>query len=295
MGPMRGQLSWMGLFRVRPSVGHTHRISSTRTLSSPTGVPVHPRRAVTFLSVATTVSVASTFYALGSIYPPELATFISPRPGPPSPVADSPEGIARTAEVESSLQSLPIVKQLRQQTEQFYETRPFADYPEEKRIHSFTSGSLRAPGRLAVPPLLFAKRDDSETIVIVHVGRSLCGHDGIVHGGLLATLLDESMARTALVNLPGRIGVTANLSLNYRAPTKADQFLKITTQLIEQKGRKVVVSGRVEDLGGKVLVDATSTFVEPRYAGMLKNPAIDAALGRPSGTAGVSGSQEVSP
>jgi hypothetical protein len=89
---------------------------------------------IIYWCIATTLSVASTFYALGSIYPPELATFISPRPGPPSPVADSPEGIARTAEVESRLQSLPIVKQLRQQTEKFYETRPFADYPEEKRV-----------------------------------------------------------------------------------------------------------------------------------------------------------------
>lgn len=29
----------------------------------------------------------------------------------------------------------------------------------------------------------------------LHVGRGLCGHDGIVHGGLLATILDEAMAR----------------------------------------------------------------------------------------------------
>jgi hypothetical protein len=30
----------------------------------------------------------------------------------------------------------------------------------------------------------------------VHVGRGVCGHDGIIHGGLLATILDESLART---------------------------------------------------------------------------------------------------
>jgi acyl-coenzyme A thioesterase PaaI-like protein len=33
-------------------------------------------------------------------------------------------------------------------------------------------------------------------VIIVHVGRGLCGHDGIVHGGLLATLLDEGLGRT---------------------------------------------------------------------------------------------------
>jgi acyl-coenzyme A thioesterase PaaI-like protein len=80
---------------------------------------------------------------------------------------------------------------------------------------------------------------------------------GIVHGGLLATLLDEALARTAINNLPDKIGVTANLSLNYRAPTKADQFIVIRTTLVEKKGRKAVVSGRVEDMEGTVLVEAT--------------------------------------
>jgi acyl-coenzyme A thioesterase PaaI-like protein len=32
-------------------------------------------------------------------------------------------------------------------------------------------------------------------LVILHVGRAMCGHDGIVHGGLLATIFDESLAR----------------------------------------------------------------------------------------------------
>jgi acyl-coenzyme A thioesterase PaaI-like protein len=31
--------------------------------------------------------------------------------------------------------------------------------------------------------------------VVLHLGRALCGHDGIVHGGLLATVFDESLAR----------------------------------------------------------------------------------------------------
>jgi acyl-coenzyme A thioesterase PaaI-like protein len=39
------------------------------------------------------------------------------------------------------------------------------------------------------------KKDESEACVFVHLGRGLCGHDGIVHGGLLATLLDEALAR----------------------------------------------------------------------------------------------------
>jgi acyl-coenzyme A thioesterase PaaI-like protein len=58
-----------------------------------------------------------------------------------------------------------------------------------------TAGALSGAGRLAVSPLVRARKDESESIVLIHVGRSLCGHDGIVHGGLIATILDESMGR----------------------------------------------------------------------------------------------------
>jgi hypothetical protein len=67
---------------------------------------------------------------------------------------------------------------------------------EERRVNNLTAGALRGPGLLALPPLVRARRDESEGFILVHVGRGLCGHDGIVHGGLLATLLDEALART---------------------------------------------------------------------------------------------------
>lgn len=57
------------------------------------------------------------------------------------------------------------------------------------------------------------------------------------------------------MNLEARIGVTANLTINYRAPTRADQFIVITTRLVNVKGRKVEVSARIEDLDGLLLAD----------------------------------------
>jgi hypothetical protein len=75
------------------------------------------------------------------------------------------------------------------------------------------------------------------------------------------------------MNLPEKIGVTATFSLNYRAPTRGDhvsihcwltsiyshvwlQFVILKTRLVEAKGRKATVSGRLEDLNGSLLVDA---------------------------------------
>jgi acyl-CoA thioesterase FadM len=57
------------------------------------------------------------------------------------------------------------------------------------------------------------------------------------------------------MNLDTRVGVTANLTINYRAPTRADQFIVIKTRLVSAKGRKVEVSARIEDLNGVLLAD----------------------------------------
>ncbi|KAG1736118.1 HotDog domain-containing protein [Suillus paluster] len=228
-------------------------------------------------------SVAVTGYTLGALYPHRHITFISPRPAPGPPDPESPQSIAYTAALEQSLQTLPLLTSLRAKpdADEWYETRPYVNYAEQFRVNSLTAGALRGPGKLALPPLVRARRDESEAVVIVHVGRGLCGHDGIIHGGLLATILDESLARTAIINLPDKIGVTANLSINYRAPTFADQFIVVRISLVDKAGRKSKVSGKVEDLKGNVLVEAHATFVQPKYAHLLKSKAIQQMMGQP--------------
>jgi hypothetical protein len=141
-------------------------------------------------------------YTFGAFYPPDVLTFIAPRAAPPSPPADHPDAIAHIKSLEEQLQLLPLLKTLRvaRDADQWYETRPYANIPEERRVHHLTTGALRAPGRLAIPALVRAKVDESESVIFIHVGRGLCGHDGIIHGGMLATLLDESLARTVIVS-----------------------------------------------------------------------------------------------
>ena len=58
------------------------------------------------------------------------------------------------------------------------------------------SETLRGPGKLSLRPLVRAKKDETGSILFAHVGRGSCGHDGIIHEGSLATLLNESLAGT---------------------------------------------------------------------------------------------------
>lgn len=104
--------------------------------------------------------------------------------------------------------------------------------------------------------VVVALADKKPLVAVIHLGRALCGHDGIIHGGLLATVLDETLGRNALLNLPSRIGVTANLNINYRSPCMADQFVVVKTKLVELKGRKCTVEAKMETLNGELVADA---------------------------------------
>lgn len=175
------------------------RTAARRTYStarpSGTHAPRSARRLVATAAGAAVLSV--TTYTLGSLYPPELATYISPRAAPAPPDVHSPAALAHTVALEGALHALPplLAHRARADADEWYETRPYLRVPEERRVNSLTAGALRGPGRLAVPPLVRARKDESEALVFVHVGRGLCGHDGIIHGGLLATLMDEALGR----------------------------------------------------------------------------------------------------
>lgn len=97
--------------------------------------------------------------------------------------------------------------------------------------------------------------------------------------------------------------MTAWIRIDYKAPTRADQFIVFKSKVDRVDGRKVFVSGHIEDLEGTVLVKAESVtpivdgrdvltvspralFVQPKYAHLLKSEERDKHfLGRPAAIA----------
>ncbi|WWC59597.1 uncharacterized protein I303_102155 [Kwoniella dejecticola CBS 10117] len=254
--------------------GHTHADSAPRQRTGPGA----------FRRWATRFALALAFpavYVAGAAFPPQLVLFIFPRYAPPPPHKDSARGKSHISDMESCIHELDIVEEMRKKVGEgeWYETRPYQNYDPNKVHNSLTAGSLRGPGMLAIAPVLFAKTDESEAIAVIHLGRALCGHDGIIHGGLLATVFDETLARNALLNLPSNIGVTANLNINYRSPCMADQFVIVRTKLETIKGRKSVVSGYMETTSGERIADATGIFIEPKWAQFLASSGVTEAMG----------------
>lgn len=167
------------------------------------------------------------------------------------------------------IHSHPLAKKLRDDPE-VEETRYYDKIPVLHRENMLTTGLLAGKGALTVEPLVFRNKRTGEAHIFYHLGNRMDGHDGIVHGGLLATLMDEGLTRTGFPFLPSKYGVTASLNLNYRAPVRSDSYIVLVTGVDEVKGRKVVVKGRLESLpesGSPItLVEAEIILVEPKWA-----------------------------
>jgi hypothetical protein len=169
------------------------RLFSTTSQAGPSlSKPANTFRIIRNVSLATTISLAA--YTVGALYPSPILTLISPDPLDPN----SPAARAYTASIEAQLQTLSPLQEHRSRpdADEWYETRPYFNFPEDRRVNSLTGGALRGPGKLAIPPLIRSRKDGSETLAFVHAGRGLCGHDGIMHEGLLDALLDETLTRT---------------------------------------------------------------------------------------------------
>lgn len=120
-----------------------------------------------------------------------------------------------------------------------------------------------------------------------HLGSKLSGHSLIVHGGLLATLLDELTCILAFQNFPSKKGVTANLNINYFKPCMINSYVMVKCTLIKKSGRKCWVKGQIykldldADIEGSVpdfverkenlLSECECLVIEPRWVHELSD------------------------
>lgn len=167
-------------------------------------------------------------------------------------------------QLQEQLEQLEIVQEHVADSENWTRRQAYSLVTDEYRVHHLTAGTLRGDGKLGVSPALFQTKDESQVVSVLHIGTSLCGHRGITHGGLLATILDEITAMTAIPNLPGKTGFTANLNVNYRHPCIADQFIIAQSEVTSVEGRKAFVKASLKTIDGTLLADATALFIAPK-------------------------------
>jgi acyl-coenzyme A thioesterase PaaI-like protein len=82
------------------------------------------------------------------------------------------------------------------------------------------------------------------------------GWPGLLHGGILATLLDEIMSNVAYTT--GKTCLTAEMSLRQRAPVNIDDTLVITAWITRQRSKIIETAGKVCLKDGTLVAESTA-------------------------------------
>lgn len=109
--------------------------------------------------------------------------------------------------------------------------------------------------------LTFEQDDAAQRIRgMFRVGAEYQGGTGYLHGGIIATLLDEVMGK--VTRFRGVHAVTAELKVEYLKPVPVDEDLLIEGWETEAKGRNLFYAGEIRDASGSLLAKGTGRFVE---------------------------------
>lgn len=133
------------------------------------------------------------------------------------------------------------------------------DVSTNRRIYSPVTGV----GSALAPPVAIRKDGDGVVGRAV-LGVAYEGPPGFVHGGMSSLLMDQMLGSAAAD--AGVWGMTAHLELDYRGPVPLETPIVLRARVVENSGRKSVISGTLAlaDAPDRILVEARGVFVLPR-------------------------------
>jgi acyl-coenzyme A thioesterase PaaI-like protein len=109
--------------------------------------------------------------------------------------------------------------------------------------------------------LSFYQEDDDTIVVDYTVPDHYQGYPGVVHGGIITSMMDEILGRVFMIDNPNRFMFTAKLITRYRKPVPTETPLKMIGKIVKDRGR--IAESKVELFGpdGALLAEAEGLMV----------------------------------
>jgi acyl-coenzyme A thioesterase PaaI-like protein len=86
------------------------------------------------------------------------------------------------------------------------------------------------------------------------------GFEDTLHGGVVATALDEASAWAAMLT-EGVLVFTARIEVRYRSPAIASHDFRLAGRVTERRGRRLVIDASMSDGDDGVVASSTGLFV----------------------------------
>jgi uncharacterized protein (TIGR00369 family) len=115
--------------------------------------------------------------------------------------------------------------------------------------------------------LEFLLAEDGTVVSLPTVSDSFEGPHGLVHGGIIATILDEAMSKA--VRALGVTAMTRQMEVEYLRPVPSGTAIRIEGRVTRNEGRKHWAEARILNEKGGVLATGKGLFVEVRAGRVL--------------------------
>lgn len=102
--------------------------------------------------------------------------------------------------------------------------------------------------------------DGDDYVTTLHVKPEHQGWAGIIHGGLLATALDESMAR--LLRERDLNAITGRLEVRYHKPVHIGDSLRIRARITRQRSPVIETAAEALNAQGATVAEARAVSME---------------------------------
>lgn len=131
------------------------------------------------------------------------------------------------------------------------------DYASTAAVHA----ACGVCGAVAGLGLRFTPNADGTVTARFQPGEAQQGYPGLVHGGVLCTLVDAAMTHCLFAR--GIHALTAELTVRFVAPARLAAALDIHAAILERRRRSTRLSASIEQ-DGQIVARATATFLDPK-------------------------------
>jgi uncharacterized protein (TIGR00369 family) len=108
--------------------------------------------------------------------------------------------------------------------------------------------------------LAFEMDEPSQRVIgRFRLGPEYQGATGFIHGGIIATVLDEVMSKVS--RFSNVRAVTAELTVEYLLPVRVDEDLRVEGFATRREGRQLYHEGEIRDATGNLLARGRGRFV----------------------------------
>jgi uncharacterized protein (TIGR00369 family) len=122
--------------------------------------------------------------------------------------------------------------------------------------YCFACGSKNSDGL----KLKFTYSDDNSKAETTYIPpEKFQGWKGIVHGGIITTLLDEVMAKAAIIK--GYHILTGEITVRFKNPAKTLEPLRCEAEIEEVKKKLLYVKGTAYNKDDEVVAEARSKMI----------------------------------